>query len=146
MSARITLLATAGPLKGQEFAFSFPASFAVGRSDDCLLRIHGDRTDRTASRRHCRLDIDPPHLRVRDLGSLNGTFVNGRMIGNRVTDLPPIPARANTQEVELHDGDRLALGSTELLVSIERDVLDCGAEEARHNAEIASRAEPTACY
>jgi eukaryotic-like serine/threonine-protein kinase len=145
MSARITLLATSGPLKGQEFAFSFPASFAVGRSDECLLRIDGDRTDRTVSRRHCRLEIDLPHLRVRDLGSLNGTFVNGRMIGHRVTGRPPIPTRANTHEVELHDGDRLVLGSTELRVSIECDAMDCGSEEAPLDAEIANRAESTAC-
>ena len=40
-----------------------------------------------AIRRHCLLDINPPDIRVRDFGSLNGTYVNGTMIGQREQDL-----------------------------------------------------------
>jgi pSer/pThr/pTyr-binding forkhead associated (FHA) protein len=35
------------------------------------------------SRYHCLLDINSPDIRVRDLGSLNGTIVNGKKIGQR---------------------------------------------------------------
>ncbi|KYC36281.1 hypothetical protein WA1_52005 [Scytonema hofmannii PCC 7110] len=35
------------------------------------------------SRYHCLLDINPPDIRVRDFGSRNGTYVNGKKIGQR---------------------------------------------------------------
>src|SRR5262245_26040540 len=95
MAARITLTAIAGPLRGHEFAFTDRMLCTVGRADGCLVRIRGDDADLTASRRHCLLDIEPPAVRVRDLGSLNGTFVNGRRIGGREKGTPPpdeIPA------------------------------------------------------
>jgi pSer/pThr/pTyr-binding forkhead associated (FHA) protein len=39
--------------------------------------------DMTISRYHCLLDINSPDIRVRDLGSLNGTIVNGKKIWQR---------------------------------------------------------------
>jgi pSer/pThr/pTyr-binding forkhead associated (FHA) protein len=67
------------------------------------------------SRLHCLFDIDPPTVRVRDLGSRNGTFVNGMRIGH--------PARTGegllpTEEpqLELHVGDEVQLGPTILRV------------------------------
>src|SRR5262245_47041334 len=83
MSARISLTPTGGPCKGREFAFTVRTICTVGRADDCLLRVRGDAANLTVSRRHCLIDMDPPAVRVWDLGSLNGTFVNGRMIGRR---------------------------------------------------------------
>jgi pSer/pThr/pTyr-binding forkhead associated (FHA) protein len=88
MNAKIILTATWGPLKGQEFVFTDRLTCTVGRSEDCLVRIGGDAINLTVSRRHCLLAIDPPVARVRDLGSLNGTFVNGRKIGQREKDTP----------------------------------------------------------
>jgi pSer/pThr/pTyr-binding forkhead associated (FHA) protein len=59
------------------------AACIVGRSRDCQLRLPCDGSHFNVSRRHCQLDIEPPAAWVSDLGSLNGTFLNGRCIGMR---------------------------------------------------------------
>lgn len=48
-------------------------SFLLGTSPACHVRL----TDRAVSRRHAALEIEGNRLRVRDLGSSNGTTVNG---------------------------------------------------------------------
>jgi predicted component of type VI protein secretion system len=48
----------------------------VGRHDDCRLRIKSSQV----SRRHCELFGKKGLLLVKDLGSSNGTFVNGKRI------------------------------------------------------------------
>ena len=48
----------------------------IGREEDCHLRS----TSEFVSRHHCVLLLDEYTLRIRDLGSQNGTFVNGRRI------------------------------------------------------------------
>jgi len=53
------------------------------------------------SRLHCQITSTADSLHVKDLGSTNGTFVNGK----RVTTSP------------LHEGDRLTVGRVELTVS-----------------------------
>jgi pSer/pThr/pTyr-binding forkhead associated (FHA) protein len=126
MSARVTVTATGGPRIGRKFVFSSRTFCTVGRSADCLLRIPGDASNRTVSRRHCLLDIDPPIVRVRDLGSLNGTFVNDRNIGHWEKGTRPwetVPA--DLDGVELHAGDRLAVGSSEFLIDIQNSAPEC---------------------
>jgi pSer/pThr/pTyr-binding forkhead associated (FHA) protein len=128
MSARVILTATAGPLKGREFVFTGRTICPVGRADDCMLHIAGDVSNLVLSRRHCVLEIDAPAVRVRDVGSRNGTFVNGRKLGQRRNGAPPGAAvSAEREAVELHDGDRLALGTSEFVISIQCDEDDTGA-------------------
>jgi len=62
----------------------------IGRGDDCSLRI----PLLSVSRQHCELLVSGNELRVRDLASSNGTYVNNR----RVNESP------------LRAGDRLAIG------------------------------------
>jgi transcriptional regulator of acetoin/glycerol metabolism len=45
----------------------------VGRDEDCAVRLMGP----DVSRRHARILRDGPHLVMTDLGSRNGTFLNG---------------------------------------------------------------------
>jgi pSer/pThr/pTyr-binding forkhead associated (FHA) protein len=126
MSTRITVTATGGPYKGRKFVFTDRTICTVGRSDDCLLRIQGSAGNLTVSRRHCLLDIDPPTVRVCDLGSLNGTFVNGQIIGQRDKGTPPWEAvPADLKGIELHAGDRLVVGSSEFLIGIQSSAPDC---------------------
>lgn len=56
--------------------FDQPARLLVGRCPECSWRS----CSQVVSRRHCLFDIEPPFASVRDLGSLNGTYVNGRRI------------------------------------------------------------------
>jgi eukaryotic-like serine/threonine-protein kinase len=67
----------------------------------------------TVSRHHCLLEVDPPLLRVQDLGSLNGTYVNGEKVGQRGRALSPEDASRVAQPVrEVLDGDELRVGNT----------------------------------
>jgi ABC transport system ATP-binding/permease protein len=54
------------------------------------------------SRVHCRFTSNEPgHLEIEDLGSTNGTFVNGRKV----------------DKVALSDGDKLTVGRVEFVVN-----------------------------
>jgi len=48
----------------------------IGRNDECNVRIGGPRI----SRRHCRLHIENDQWMVEDLGSRNGSLVNGTRV------------------------------------------------------------------
>lgn len=55
----------------------------AGRQGDCQLRIASSQV----SRRHCQFFEQKGYLIVKDLGSSNGTFVNGKKIqGQRVLE------------------------------------------------------------
>ena len=109
MSATITLKVVEGPQSGAEFTYRLPTLCTVGRSQDCSLRLPNDVLNSTVSRHHCLLEIDPPLVRVCDLGSLNGTFVNGRKIGQRGKgQTPEEGAKIAFPEVDLKDGDEIA--------------------------------------
>ena len=56
------------------------AAVVVGRHRWCDVRIASPRV----SRRHCRLALDGDGVLVRDLGSTNGTRINGRRIDRGV--------------------------------------------------------------
>jgi pSer/pThr/pTyr-binding forkhead associated (FHA) protein len=69
----------------------------VGRQDDCQLRIGSSQV----SRKHCQLYERDQRLVVMDLGSSNGTFVNGKRIESQTA---------------LAHGDVLSLGKVKLRV------------------------------
>ena len=108
MSAEVILTATAGSLEGRLFAFPEHARCVIGRAPDCTLRVPDG--DGFVSRRHCLLEIDVPAVYVRDLGSKNGTYVNGQLIGRR--DSEGLPARA------LEPGEEIQVGSAVFRVRI----------------------------
>jgi len=66
---------------GSRKAFSLPSSVTViGRRSDCDLYI----PLMPISRRHCQLNYDGGVLKIRDLGSRNGTYLNGKRISEAV--------------------------------------------------------------
>jgi serine/threonine protein kinase len=79
-----------------EHVFTGRAAAVLGRGQECGIRVAADQ--RKVSSRHCQVEIRPPRLYVRDLGSRNGTYVNGFDVTHR--------------ERELRDGDELRLGDT----------------------------------
>ena len=126
MTAEVKLTIVCGLPEGKEFVFRDRTVGTVGRADDCLLRLPCDLAHRDVSRHHCLLDIDPPAIRVRDLGSRNGTYVNGTKIGQRRPGITPEAVLGfDMPERPLDDGDELRIGGTVFRVSI------CGAKEVR---------------
>ncbi|PYQ09790.1 MAG: serine/threonine protein kinase [Acidobacteria bacterium] len=118
MADRVTLKVSAGPLAGRVFSYDRHDTFLFGRSPDCHAELAA--TDTTASRHHFLLEVNPPHARLRDLGSLNGTHVNGQKHGGRGRQESPEEAsRRRLPEVDLRDGDQIRVGATVFEVAIE---------------------------
>lgn len=73
---------------GEERGTSFkidsmrPTRALVGQSEACDLRL----SSIDVSRRHAALQVIDSHLRVNDLGSKNGTYINGVSVGEAFLD------------------------------------------------------------
>ena len=119
MGGIVKLEATRGPLQGQVFSYTenIPRLY-IGRHSQCAIVV----SDRRVSRFHCVLEIQPPVVRLQDFGSLNGTYLDGRLIGQRKAGTSAEDGREEVYGTyELHDGSRLGLGAdAEFLVHIER--------------------------
>jgi eukaryotic-like serine/threonine-protein kinase len=128
MPGKVTLLVTAGPIQGKHFEFTAHDTFLFGRSPDCHAQLSA--TDTSASRHHFILEVNPPAARLRDLGSLNGTHVNGIRHGGRKRHETPEEGarRAGGGGIDLHDGDRIRVGATTFSVSLDSPAVcsDCG--------------------
>ncbi|MHC5542844.1 FHA domain-containing protein, partial [Singulisphaera rosea] len=99
---RVTLRVTQGPHAGRSFEFQQHDTFIVGRAVYAHFRL--EQRDKYFSRAHFLVEVNPPLCRLMDLGSTNGTFVNGKKVG----------------EVDLGDGDKIRGGITVLEVGIDR--------------------------
>lgn len=120
MTAKVILRVISGKLTDQEFSFTERTTCLVGRSTDCQIQLPNDPEHRTVSRYHCLLDINPPAVRIRDFGSLNGTFINGENIGQRQKDQSAQDAsKIRFPEYDLQNGDRIQLGKTLFRVCID---------------------------
>jgi len=106
MTNTLILKATAGDLQGKQFSFSSPAYCVFGRSRSCTLRLPGDAT---VSRQHCLVEIDGEGIWIQDLGSLNGTFVNGQKIGARDANPKGDATMIQPPRQCLRDGDQLRI-------------------------------------
>lgn len=117
--ATVTLSLVKGRLDPAQYVFDERTTCVLGRSEDCSPRLPDDEHPRLVSRHHCLLDINPPDIRVRDFGSLNGTYVNGRKIGQREKHQTPEEGAATVfPEYDLADGDEIRVGDTVLRVGI----------------------------
>ena len=108
MVPQITLLFEGPDSAGRKHVFEVALAklmtqqlgMVIGRSaDQCELVV----AHATVSRRHARLSLSGEALQVEDLGSTNGTAVNGTVL------------RAGTP-VALHASDKLRIGDVELLL------------------------------
>lgn len=96
--AEISRPADAGPrlLSGKQEWPLAEGSNLIGRDRDCTIRIDSA----TLSRHHARITVMNGEVTVEDLGSKNGTHVNGRRVD---------------QSVPLEDGDELQVGSVAMV-------------------------------
>jgi len=72
------------------------------------------------------MDIDPPSMLVQDLGSRNGTYINGKRADG--VDLGAL-SNPHTGHTVVKQGDLLTLGGTTLQV----DFLDCPHADKHQN-------------
>jgi diguanylate cyclase (GGDEF)-like protein len=79
-----------GPGLGRRYVIGLKP-VVIGRSDGCDIAIH----DNSISRRHAQVQLTPGGVSVTDLGSTNGTFLNGTLVASAV----------------LNDGDYLRVGN-----------------------------------
>ena len=108
MPAKVTLTVTRGEKQGESHEYTDISRVLIGRQEDCDIVV----PERTVSRYHCLLEINPPRVRLQDFGSLNGTFLSGRKIGQRDRDMSWEEAKdMHHESFELKDGDVLGLGS-----------------------------------
>ena len=96
-----------GPKAGARYALDADV-VTVGRHPDSDIFLD----DITVSRRHAEVRRDGPRYWVRDVGSLNGTYVN----------------RERVDDHELADGDELQVGKFKLVF-----VHGTGAADGRHS-------------
>jgi pSer/pThr/pTyr-binding forkhead associated (FHA) protein len=101
----VQMLVVQGKARGQYLRFP-RGEFMFGRGPECHVRPNSE----WVSRQHCLLRVTDQGARIRDLGSTNGTVVNGaRVIGER----------------QLEAGDQLQLGPLVLeLVVRDGDALE----------------------
>ncbi|HQZ97687.1 MAG TPA: FHA domain-containing serine/threonine-protein kinase, partial [Pyrinomonadaceae bacterium] len=116
---RVTLHVVAGPQTGRDFTFDQHDTFMIGRSEDAQFCLPQDRY---FSRHHCILEIAPPQAFLRDLGSTNGTYVNGMRVDT----------------AHLKSGDRIQGGETILEVEV-----STGLEEFNDTARVAGATQPS---
>jgi serine/threonine-protein kinase len=119
MTTAITLTLLKGKDVAGEYVFAEPTRCVVGRAVDCDICVPADLAAQDVSRRHCAFALDPPTVRVRDLGSLNGTRVNGVKIEPQGTPTWADDLGGTSSWVELHPGDEVRLGQlTAVLVDV----------------------------
>lgn len=94
------LIVQVGPLKGRAIALG-PRRFIIGRDPQSHLRPSSP----TVSRRHASLEFRGSALYLRDLGSTNGTLLNGRLLKGT--------------EAELHNDDRIEVGPLRFKVALD---------------------------
>src|ERR1700679_1362861 len=93
----VVIRVTSGPHSGQEYLIDRRQAFMVGRSS----RVHFPMTkDLLLSREHFKIENQPPVCHLADMGSTNGTKVNGLRV----------------ERVMLRDGDVISAGDSAFVV------------------------------
>lgn len=119
MATTLRLTVLTGPHQGTRFCTRGLDACMVGRASECAIRFCGETRDLSISRHHCQLLLDTASVRVQDMDSANGTYINGHRVGDKAEatgSLAPVSVA--------EDGDILTIGGTSLQVRI----MDCSVE------------------
>jgi hypothetical protein len=101
--SKLALRFISGKHKGNEYLLPPSGEVCIGRSSDIDVVLIEDMV----SRKHAQITINGNELKIEDLGSTNGTFVNGE----RIT------------EMKLQQGDRILIGTSIMkLVEADKDI------------------------
>jgi pSer/pThr/pTyr-binding forkhead associated (FHA) protein len=103
------LIVASGKSAGRSIAIK-RNKLLIGRAEECDVRPLSEEV----SRRHCAVHVGPAEAWVEDLGSRNGTFVNGTKI---------------TEKMRIKDGDIIRVGALELKVSCVDPAAKAGTED-----------------
>jgi serine/threonine-protein kinase len=131
----VVLRVTSGPHAGQEHRLNRTGTFVVGRSSQAGFPM---QEDRLLSREHFVIEVDSSVCSLRDLGSTNGTRINGL----RVETAP------------LRNGDMITAGESAFVVELDQPTtgghqaprcLGCGHALTRADWEPASSGEVGLC-
>ena len=108
-----------GKYQGGEFPLPLNKEIVVGRSSELDMVLVEDMV----SRRHAKITVTGDQIFIQDLGSTNGTFVNGEKI----------------KRARLNEGDRILVGTSIIkLVASDGEISD---DAARANAQLAEVAQ-----
>ena len=112
-----------GKYQGGEDPLSDNGEVVIGRSSELDLVLVEDMV----SRKHAKLTLQPGQITISDLGSTNGTFVNGEKV----------------KRARLKEGDRILIGTSILkLVSVARQAgAAVDAKAAQQNLERTAEAQ-----
>ncbi len=123
MVTTVRLTVQTGPHKDKKFCFCGATRCLIGRSPDCFVHLSGTERDRLISRHHCELAIDPPSIRIQDLGSQNGTYINGKPVEAIELTVMENAKAAKGERLDqmVQSGDMLTIGGT----TFEVDIVEC---------------------
>lgn len=89
-----------GPMYGHKFFVKTNAPVLIGRDANANIRITNDEF---CSRKHAILTWESNACYIQDMGSVNGTRVNGSKINGKI---------------RLNNKDKIYIGDTEILISV----------------------------
>jgi pSer/pThr/pTyr-binding forkhead associated (FHA) protein len=115
----VILKVTKGSKVGAKIAVK-KEEFVIGRSPECHLCAGST----SISRRHCAITRNGTKVTIQDLGSRNGTLVNGQKTEG---------------EVELQSGDEITIGSLGFLVTISTGIANEKKPQVKSVAEAVER-------
>lgn len=115
----VILKVTKGSKVGAKIAVK-KEEFVIGRSPECHLCAGST----SISRRHCAITRNGTKVTIQDLGSRNGTLVNGEKTSG---------------EVELQSGDEITIGSLGFLVTISTGIANEKKPQVKSVAEAVER-------
>jgi sigma-B regulation protein RsbU (phosphoserine phosphatase) len=101
--AQASLTFLAGPNAGRRYKLRDQGDFILGRRSDCQIFI----PDMRVSRQHARIHQEQGAWVIEDLGSNNGTFVNGERIqSQKLKHQDEISIATNSIRVEMPEGGK----------------------------------------